>query len=126
LNVDGEELLEIVLEITGLFEESLAPMEELLNNVEIQTFTYKIYIDKQTFYQTKMDVITDMVVNEEGNTMKMKQVLEATISNFNGINEITIPQEAIDSAEDFSFESMFDLEDIEGLDLEDFELDLEQ
>lgn len=122
LEADGEVLMEIVMEVMGLMGEDTAMLGDLFNEMDIKTFTYKIYIDKETFFQTKMDVVTDMAMTIEEDTMTMKQEMAATITNFDGVAEITIPQEAIDNAEEFSFDTMFDLEGMEGIELEDIEI----
>lgn len=116
LDADGDALKEIVAEVMGtLGGEDMAVIQEMFNEMDIQTFKYIIYIDKATFLQTKVDVETDMSFSAEEETITIKQIMKSTISNFDGVSEIKIPQEAIDSADEISFDNMFDLEDVEDI-----------
>lgn len=106
LEADGKALKEIVLEVMNLvgdLDNETGMFKEIFNDMDIHTFTYKIYIDKETFYQTKIDMETNIDVNIDGETMSIKQSMEGTIDNFNDVKEIKIPQEAIDNAEEVSF-----------------------
>ncbi|MFV8826492.1 DUF6612 family protein [Alkalihalobacterium sp. APHAB7] len=113
-------------EAMGFMQEAgaSAMMDELLGMMEVQTFNYVIYIDKDTFYQTKMDVEMHMSMTIEDETMVTIQRMTGVITNFNNVDEITIPQEVLDSAEEFSFEFLEGLEDMEDFDLEEFDFDV--
>lgn len=104
---DGESLKEFIAEMSGLINEemlSFESLEDVLDNMTISTFNYKIYIDKGTYYQTKMDIDMDISFTMEDETLSIKQTATSTISNFDNVGEITIPQEILDSAEEVSMD----------------------
>ncbi|WP_054707355.1 DUF6612 family protein [Bacillus sp. JCM 19041] len=119
LHVEGanEELNELVLsfmemgqEDMGLSKEELAETMELF---ELENMTYTIYVNKETFYQKKMEMSYDVIMEEEGTTINMTGNAEGTYSSFNEIEEIEIPQEALDNAidaSDFGDELLGDLD----------------
>ncbi|MEB1806632.1 MAG: hypothetical protein LPK26_04975 [Bacillaceae bacterium] len=113
-------------ETMGFMQEAgaSAMLDELLGMMEVQTFNYVIYIDKETFYQTKMDVEMHMSMTIEDETMMTIQRMTGVISNFNNVGDITIPQDVLDSAEEFSFEFLEGLEDMEDFNLEDFDFEV--
>ncbi|WP_216830355.1 DUF6612 family protein [Alkalihalobacterium elongatum] len=114
-------------EAMGFIEEAGVMMDELLGMMNVETFNYIIYIDKGTFYQTKMDMEMHMSMTIEDETMTSIQRMTGVMTNFNGVGEITIPQEVIDTADEFNFDYLEGLEDMEDFDFEDFDFeDLEE
>ncbi|KMJ55260.1 hypothetical protein AB685_28190, partial [Bacillus sp. LL01] len=75
-----------------------------------------------TFYQEAIDMAMEFSMEAEGETISMVQQSTGTFSNFNEIDSIEVPQEIIDSAEEFSF----DFEDFEDFDETEFELEEEE
>ena len=57
-----------------------------------------IHIDKETFQTNKVDMVLDMDMTIDGETMNMKQDMKSDFSHFNQVEEIVIPQEVIDNA----------------------------
>lgn len=104
LQADGETLKEIIREMIGSFGENMDFFDEAFDELAVSTFDYKIYIDKTTYYQTKMDIEMEFSMTMEGKTMFIKQSMNSTISNYDAINEITIPQEVLNSAEEISLD----------------------
>lgn len=106
LHVEGanEDLNELVLSFMemgqddmGLSEEELA---ETMEQFELENMAYTIYVNKETFYQEKMEMSYDVIIEEDGTTINMTGNAEGTYSLFNEIEEIEIPQEALDNAID--------------------------
>ncbi|MDE5414064.1 DUF6612 family protein [Alkalihalobacterium chitinilyticum] len=108
----------------SILEKARSTVDELLGMMEVQTFNYVIYIDKDTFYQTKMDMEMHMSLTIEDETMVTIHRMTGVITNFNSSGEITVPQDVLDSAEEFNFEFLEGLEDMEDFDLEDFDFDV--
>ncbi|OLO38109.1 hypothetical protein BTR23_11990 [Alkalihalophilus pseudofirmus] len=114
-------------EAMGFMDEAGVMMDELLSMMEIESFNYVIYIDKDTFYQTKMDMEISMSMTIEEETMKSTQRMTGVLTNFNNVGEIVIPQEVFDTAEEFNFDFLEDMEDMEDFDFEEFNFeDLEE
>ena len=72
--------------------------EDVQLDVKINSISYLIHIDKESFQTTKLDVNVDMDMEAEGESINMKQDMKTDFSNFNGVDTIEIPQEVIDSA----------------------------
>ncbi|WP_209121456.1 DUF6612 family protein [Alkalihalobacillus sp. BA299] len=118
-----ENFKEMAQEVMGFIDEAGEMMDELLSMMDIEMFTYVIYIEKDTFYQTKMDMEITMQMSMEGETMKSVQRMNGIMSNFNTVGDITIPQEVINTAEEFNFEFLEGLEDMEDFDFKEFDFE---
>lgn len=78
----------------GLGEEEL----EVLKDMKVNEFAYEIFIDKKTFNTSKFNLLLDMELTAEGETMHIVQDIEAEISQINELDEIVIPKAVLDSA----------------------------
>lgn len=127
LSGDKKEYIELVedLMLSSMNEELVADetldfnSEELMESLKINDFEMEIYIDKETFLQTKQVFNVDMEI--EGMEMKMKGV--AKISKVNKVDPIEIPAEVIENAiteDDMFGAGMFDTEVTEE-DFDDFD-----
>ncbi len=98
---DGEELMEVVMET---FESLMAEedpsmsMEDILEDINFNDFSYDMTIDKDTFYLTEMSMYIDMDISAEGETLNLMQSIDMSIHNFNGVEPIVVPQDVLDSA----------------------------
>ncbi|WP_413378402.1 DUF6612 family protein [Alkalihalobacillus sp. 1P02AB] len=91
-----EALADEVMGMTGAGEE-IAMLMEMMS---ISDLSYSLYINKETFLQESIDMTMTMDLNmeEEGISMTMKQTTSGTFSNYDGVDEITIPEDILDSA----------------------------
>lgn len=78
----------------GLSEEDT----QMLENTKVENLNYKIEIDKETFDMTTMDMNVTFTMDIEGESMTIKTDMVTKFDNFNGVKEITNPQEVIDKA----------------------------
>ncbi|MCP3741058.1 DUF6612 family protein [Rossellomorea sp. BNER] len=77
--------------------------EEAMNNMSYDEVKYEIFIDKETFYTTKLNSTVNMTVKvEEGKEMKTQTVMSGTYSDYNEIESITVPKEVVETAEEVS------------------------
>lgn len=114
IQTSGADMMEMTMELmSGVNNEFGMLLGEMMHMMEIESLNYEIFIDKDTFYQTKMNIDLIMHMDIEGNQMTSVQSMTGTMFNFNGIERINIPQEAIDTAEQFSFDFLEGLEDFE-------------
>lgn len=102
LKASGEEFKKIVeeqLDAGGLMEGLGEEEQDVLNDMKIHELEYEIFIDKETFQTIAFNLDMDIELTvEEGETFRMKQELEAKMSQINDISEIIVPQEIIDQA----------------------------
>lgn len=100
LNATGDQFMELVEEqlgSMGMFDELGEEGAEILEGMKINALEYEIFLDKETFNTTSFNMIMDMEISAEGETMKMSQNIKADISKINEIKEITVPQEVLDA-----------------------------
>ena len=88
---------------TKLIQDQLSSMEgmegtDALGDMTIHQLDYEIFIDKETFDMTAFNLVMDMEMTVEEETIGMAQDINAQISQINDIKEITVPQEILDSA----------------------------
>ncbi len=67
-------------------------------DLNIKNIEYEIYIDKETFYPSKLNMNMDMDITVEGETISLKQIISGEYLDYNQIGEITVPQEIVDTA----------------------------
>jgi hypothetical protein len=103
LNAEGDkfnELLESTMK--EVMPEMLQGQEEILQNMQFDKVQYEIFISKDTFYTTKLNSVMDMTMKIEDNEMKTKTTLESDFDQFNEVNEIKVPKEVAETAEEIS------------------------
>jgi len=99
LDASGEEFAKLVqTQIDEAMQSMIGEGEELDLGLVINSVSYLIHIDKESFQTNKVDVVLDMDMEIDGEKMNMKQNVKSDFSNFNEVDEIVIPQEVIDSA----------------------------
>ncbi|AST91635.1 MULTISPECIES: DUF6612 family protein [Sutcliffiella] len=103
-----EELINATIPMMG--DDMGEMLEEVLSMMKINHISYKIHVDKETLVQTKMFITMDMEMEIEGEVMSMYQEMDMSLYNYNEIDEIVIPQEVLDNAQEFSFDDFEDLD----------------
>lgn len=103
LSASGDKFKELIKDTLSEFAGDDASLNELMEQVEINHIDYEIKIDKKTYYQNELDMNMDFTITMDGETTTIKQNMHAVFSNFNGIDEIVVPQEIIDSAIEMNF-----------------------
>ncbi|MCM3714646.1 DUF6612 family protein [Halalkalibacter oceani] len=92
-------------ELNGLVNEEFAnTLDSMANLATIEALDYTLLIDKETFYQTQMDMSMDFSLTLEGEALPMQTTTSASFSRFNEIESIDIPAEVLDAAEEFNLE----------------------
>lgn len=100
LSAASEEFSKFILEqmqiseMIGMAEEE----KEMFENMSFDNVNYVITIDKETFDIHKMDTIVDMTLEMEGESVTVSTDAKIAFNNFNGVEDITVPQEVIDQA----------------------------
>lgn len=105
LNATGEKFNEYILEQMQVYEMvgTTEENQQLFENLNYEKVNYVITINKETFDITEMDMVIDMTMNIEGESMGMAMDTNIVFSNFDGVEEITVPQEVIDQAVEVNY-----------------------
>lgn len=93
--------VEKVLEST-LPDDFNALGEDIFESISYEQLEYEMTIDKDTFYVQELNMIMDMTMDLEGETMKIKQNMETTYTDYNEVEAIEIPEEAIENAQELN------------------------
>ena len=103
LDASGEQFKELM---DQQLEKTLGQMEleaqTALEDMTIHSVNYIITIDKETFLTNSMDMTMEMDMNIEGELMNIKSDVQADYSNYNEIEAITIPAEALEQAQEIA------------------------
>ncbi|QOY38058.1 DUF6612 family protein [Anaerobacillus isosaccharinicus] len=94
LSGEGSEFMEIAKFFGGAGNE-LEEMLEFFSELKLNHIDYEIYIDKETFYQTKLNMTMDLTMGMEGETIHTIQTMKATIHGINEVGEIKLPEEVL-------------------------------
>ena len=103
---EGEEFAALTEELIkeNLGEETFADLgveiSEILEEMTIHSMYYEIHIDKETYDTTKVMTNMDFDMNAEGESLRMNQEMTATYTGINTVDEIVVPQEVIDAAQE--------------------------
>lgn len=101
LAASGDQFNELIQkQLTEMMPEALVEGEELLKGLNIEKVNYEIFIDKETFNTTALNMVMDMTIAVEGEEMKLSQDLKSIFSNYNKVEPIKVPQEVLDSAQE--------------------------
>ncbi len=99
LKANGEKFNDFVKETAQeTLPAELAANGEMLENMKINGVEYEIVINKETFYPSILNMVMEMEITAEGQTIAMKQNMNGQYSNYNKADAITVPQEVIDTA----------------------------
>ncbi|WP_090396114.1 DUF6612 family protein [Natribacillus halophilus] len=112
VTVSGDE--EGLLEVAAMMIDNLdggmgMVVEDIMSLVDVNEINYEILIDKETHYFQEFNAQIDMDVTvEEGQSAASQQVITTTYDAFNDIDEITIPENIRENAEEVDFEQELD------------------
>lgn len=103
LDASGEKFNELMEQ---QLEKTLGQMEleaqMTLEDMTIHSVNYVIYVDKESFLTTGMDMKMDMDVNIESEIMNIKSDMQVDYSRFNEIEAITVPAEVLEQAQEIT------------------------
>jgi len=102
LETDSEKFKQLLLEEVQEFQLDMSGNDDVLETLEIEQLHYTFTIDKETFDTLSFSIDFSIQLTENGETLSVSSVIDAEFSNFNGIEEITIPEEVIEEAIDGS------------------------
>lgn len=107
----GEQFNEMAGMIGGMMGDDMGEMmQEMLSMMTVNQLSYLVHIDKESFYQTKVLLNMDMEMDVDGEKVSSIQVMDSTLTNFDEVGEITVPQEVIDNAQEITQEDLEQME----------------
>ncbi|TMW71869.1 DUF6612 family protein [Alteribacter natronophilus] len=96
--VDNEAMKEQLL---GLMDGDMGQMMgDAVDSMDIHEFEYEITIDRETFYTTEANIYTDMTVDDGVNNTNMKQTVHMILGEFNEHDDLEVPADVIENAEE--------------------------
>jgi len=98
LETDQEKFKELIVEKLQGMQMQVDGSEDISDVFEIDKLHYDFSIDKETFNMLAFTIDFDITITENNETATVESVIEAEFSDFNTIEEITIPEEVIDEA----------------------------
>lgn len=93
---DVKELAKSYMNQNGGSDQQMAAMMEQMN---IKSMNIAYAVDKKTYFPTRTDVTMVMDMTTGDQTVSIDMDMKATISDHNKVDEIKIPQEALDAKE---------------------------
>lgn len=93
---DVKELAKTYMNQTGSSDQQMAAMMEQMN---IKSMNIAYAVDKKTYFPTRTDVTMVMDMTSGEQTISIDMDMKATISDHNKVDEIKVPQEALDAKE---------------------------
>lgn len=92
LSGTGTDFMEVAQLFGGVGTEDFDEMLDDFTQLDLNFIEYEIFIDKDTFYQTKLNMTMDITMAMEGETVQTVQTMQATIYGYNEVGEIVLPE----------------------------------
>jgi len=73
-------------------------MENILSMLKITNFSYGVWIEKESYYPTQMQIEYSMSMSIEGVTITTECTMQMTMKDFGAFDTITAPEEARENA----------------------------
>ncbi|WP_282020454.1 DUF6612 family protein [Planomicrobium okeanokoites] len=103
LDAAGEEYEKLITEEMGqMLGELDVEAQEIMDGMNINKIYYEIFIDKETYQPNTINMTMDFDMEMEGESVNIQSDMQAEYSNFNGIDEIIVPAEVIENAEEMN------------------------
>ncbi|WP_281863821.1 DUF6612 family protein [Planomicrobium okeanokoites] len=103
LDAAGEEYEKLITEEMGqMLGELDVEAQEIMDGMNINKIYYEIFIDKETYQPNMINMTMDFDMEMEGESVNIQSDMQAEYSNFNGIDEIIVPAEVIENAEEMN------------------------
>ncbi|MFC0559297.1 DUF6612 family protein [Halalkalibacter alkalisediminis] len=102
--------------LNGLVHDNMAgDIDQLMLMSDMKELDYILYIEKDTFLQTKMDMMMVFELQTDGESLLINTSTQATFSDFNAFTEVEVPANVIENAEEFdtSFSEFGDFDEFD-------------
>ncbi|WP_101843221.1 DUF6612 family protein [Halobacillus sp. Marseille-P3879] len=92
-----QSLIEDSLEET--FPDGTMP-EDAMEDLTVEKVDYSFEVDKESYYPRKLDAELDFTIEMDGEKTSINQVISGNYSNFNKVEDIQIPDDVKENAEE--------------------------
>lgn len=79
-------------------------LEQAMKSMSIHGVEYEIIIDKTTFLPSVMNVDMNIDIVTNGNTIRLEQSIDSSYYDYNEIDDIVLPKEALDNPEEVNLD----------------------
>ena len=86
------------------FPSTWPELEQAMKSMTIHDVEYKIMIDKKTFLPSVMNVNMNIEIIADGNTLLLKQSIDSIYYDYNKIEDIILPNEALENPTEINIE----------------------
>lgn len=100
LETNSDNFKKIIMDELQEFRIAFDGNEDIMEMIDIDELQYAFDIDKETFNLLSFSIDFAINIEEDGEKMTAESSIEADFSDFNKVDEITIPQEVKDDAVD--------------------------
>ncbi|MCJ8008861.1 DUF6612 family protein [Lederbergia wuyishanensis] len=76
--------------------------DNMMGDMKFNEVKYELHIDKETFYLNTLNMVLDTDTQIEDEKMNMKIDMQSTYSNYNKVENIEIPKEALENAQEIN------------------------
>ncbi|HEY2495057.1 MAG TPA: DUF6612 family protein [Paenibacillus sp.] len=97
-NVSGANVKELAKSFLNQNAGNDPQTAQLLEQMDIKSMEMSYSVDKKTYFPVDTTVAMEMDMEIEGQKIAMVMDMNSKLSNHNGVKEIKVPQEALDSA----------------------------
>lgn len=80
--------------------------EAMMSGISFNKVEYELFIDKESFYLNAMNMVTDMDTDINGQKMNMYIDMKSTYSNYNEVENIEVPKEALENAQELNLDEV--------------------
>lgn len=100
LDTKSDAFHQLIIDGIQEFQLDLDESEDLIELIDINQLDYTFIIDQETFNMLSFEIDFTADITEDEEIIAVESTIGAEFSNFNEVDEITIPQEVIDQAVD--------------------------
>ncbi|MEJ8778047.1 DUF6612 family protein [Pseudogracilibacillus sp. ICA-222130] len=98
---DDETLDDSLMEvIQASLPDEMQMMGDIFENATFNSLNYEMKIDKDNYYVQALNMTMDMDMKMEEQDINLNQDMKMTYSNYNGVDEIVVPDDVIENAEE--------------------------
>lgn len=98
LSASGEKLNQFIQEKIQSLSPELAEGGMLNQQLKINNVKYEIVLDKETYLPNQLNIVMDLDINSEGESIHLNQEINGVYKGYNEFETITVPQEVLDTA----------------------------
>ncbi|MET3697168.1 hypothetical protein SAMN05877753_10567 [Bacillus oleivorans] len=105
LKANGDKFAEFANQmLQSAMPQDYEAMGNVFENMAIENLEYEMFIDQESFYPTKLNMILSLTITEGEETLIMDMKMNGSYADFNNAT-VEVPQQVIDTAQDITAET---------------------